>query len=218
MIAAKIQIERPASLSDFVASVRCIRTWSFGKLSTVSNRIRKKKPQIVGLGQVEAEVEQLGLVVRAWRCRTLAGRRASRTTKPMANIAPPIMHDDLHEVGPDHRAHAAHRRVDDGAHAHDQDAPHHVDAGDRGDRQRRQEQHDAHAAADLHQHAQRARQHADRRMEAHLQIVEHRHQVQPPQQRHDPDRDEHQPEHGRRACWSCTASSSRTPWRESRCS
>ena len=35
MIAAKAQIERPASLSDLVESTRCISTWSFGKVSTL---------------------------------------------------------------------------------------------------------------------------------------------------------------------------------------
>jgi hypothetical protein len=48
MIAANIQMERPAALGESVASVRCISTWSFGNVSTVSNRIRKKKPHTVG--------------------------------------------------------------------------------------------------------------------------------------------------------------------------
>ena len=62
--------------------------------------------------------------------------------------------DELHEVGPHHRLHAADRGVDHGEDAHDQDADRDVDAGDGRDRERRQEQDDAHAAADLHRHAQ----------------------------------------------------------------
>ena len=61
MIAASVQIERPASLSLLVDSVRCISTWSFGNVSTTSKSTRKMKPQTVAL--VKSKLKSKSLVL-----------------------------------------------------------------------------------------------------------------------------------------------------------
>src|SRR5690606_3611497 len=90
MIAANAQIERPAALSSRVDRVRCISTWSLGKVSTTSNRTRKMKPQTVAL--VRSKLKSSSLVLS---CAAAASNSCGRSApecqkmKPTANTAPP---------------------------------------------------------------------------------------------------------------------------------
>ncbi len=91
MIAANIQIERPASLSDSVDKVRCISTWSLGKVSTTSNSTRKRKPHTVALVRSKLKSSRCILwlaVAVCMNCPTPPCR--CHTIKPITNSAPPI--------------------------------------------------------------------------------------------------------------------------------
>ena len=92
MIAANAQIERPAFLSELVDSVRCISTWSFGKVSTTSNSTRKTKPQTVAF--VRSKLKSNNVVLcsaSAVETNSPAPPGSARTMKAIANSAPPIL-------------------------------------------------------------------------------------------------------------------------------
>ena len=90
MIAANAQIERPAALSSLVDRVRCISTWSLGKVSTTSNTTRKMKPQTVALVRSKLKSSRR---VFSWSdaAASSSGRSAPdcQKMKPTANRAPP---------------------------------------------------------------------------------------------------------------------------------
>ncbi len=91
MIAANIQIERPASLSDLVDSVRCISTWSLGKVSTTSNSTRKMKPHTVALVRSKLKSNRCILFsAMAVEMNSPTPPCRLQMMKPIAKIAPPI--------------------------------------------------------------------------------------------------------------------------------
>ena len=84
--------------------------------------------------------------------------------------------EHLHDVGPDHRRHAAAHGVDDHRRAEHEHDPRHRHAGDDGDHQRRREQPDAVGERSREQKDHR-RQRLDARAEAPLQQLVRREQI-----------------------------------------
>ena len=196
-MAAKAQIERPAILCRACGQGALHQDLVLRKRQHHVEQHQKHEAPDRGLGEVETEVEQPCLVFGHRRAHEFADTAVQAwTMKPIAKTAPPILTTSCTMSVQTTALHAAERGVDDGEATHQQNAPRHIDAGDGGDGQRRQEQDHAHTAAQLGQDEQAAGQHADGRVEAGFQIREHRHQVEPAQQGHDPHGDEHQPDHG----------------------